>query len=795
MMSLTPTLLAVACVAACCHTAAAAVPVPPALEAEAFDLFQVRLLDGPFKDAQQRDAAWLLEIDADRLLSGFRGEAGLTPKAPKYGGWEARGVAGHSLGHYLSAVSQMYAATGDRRFKDKADYVVGEMAACQEANGNGYVGAIPDGKTMFAQIARGDIRVNNGFDLNGGWVPWYTMHKVMAGLVDATRHAGNERAKDVLVKLADWVGNEIGGLDDKQMQEMLRVEQGGTSESLADVYALTGDAKYLKLAERFTHHAVTDPLAEGEDRLDGLHANTQVPKVIAAARLYALAGDDYYRRVADTFWTSVVRDRTFAQGGNSDHEHFFPPAKTGQNLSDNSAETCNVYNMLKLTGDLFELHPTRAAADYYERALYNQILGSQDPRRGMVTYYQPLRGGGRKTYSSPFDSWWCCTGTGMENHARYGAAVYFHKADALWVNGFLPSVLTWADKGLTLRQETDYPRGETTRLTLALERPTRLALKLRVPAWADAEPALVVNGEPQSPELRDGYATLEREWQDGDAVTWTVPMAVRAEALTGDSTKIALLYGPVTLAADLGDGGRSEASYFEGGGDENADPAAASPEVPVLVGTPADVAAGVVRVEGDRPLTFRTAGSGRPDDVTLRPFADTHFTRYSVYFDTLPDEAAWDARKAGIAAEQDRARRLALRTIDEVRPGEQQPEVDHAYRGERSQTGGLNDGKWRDARDGGFFQYDVRVDPTAANELLVMYWGSDEGNRVFDVVVDGERIATQRLTGERPNEMIQIAYPLPAGLVRGKATVTVRFQAHPDATAGGIFGLRVLRGE
>ena len=793
MIPMKPTLLALACTLALGHaaTAADAPATPPALKAQAFDLSQVRLLDSPFKDAMLRDGKYLLELEPDRLLSGFRSEAGLEPKGKKYGGWESAGVAGQSLGHYLSALSEMYASTGDERFKQRADYVVSQLAECQKANGNGngYVSATPDGKKIYAEVAKGDIRVDGGFDINGGWVPWYTMHKVMAGLFDASQLTGNGQAKQVVVALADWVGREVSGLDEQQMQKMLSVEQGGMSEVLANIGAMTGDDKYLKLAERFTHHAVTDPLAAGKDQLNGLHANTQVPKMVGAARVYTLTGDDYFRRVADTFWDSVVRDRTFAQGGNSAGEHFFPPAKTAAALSPGTAETCNVYNMLKLTKDLFELSPTREGADYYERALYNQILGSQDPRQGMVTYYQGLNPGAYKTYSTPFDSFWCCVGTGMENHAKYGEAIYFHSGNALWVNLFMPSVLTWADKGLTLRQETDYPVSDTTKLTVKLDRPTALAVRLRIPAWVDGKPALKVNGEAADFETDNGYAVVKREWKDGDALEWTVPMAVRAEPVEGSPDMIALLYGPCDLAADLGDAGLTDKSFY--GPNLSGGP---TPDVPVLVGSPAEIAAKVKRVaDADRPLTFRTDGIGRPHDVTLRPFGLTFFTRYAVYFKTLPDEAAWQARQAEIAADQQRRRQVEARTVDAVSPGEQQSEIDHKVSGESTNVGGSAVGNWRDARDGGHFQYEVKVDPATRNDLIVTYWGSDAGGRVFDVLVDGKKLATQTLDGNKPGELFDVTYPIPATLTKGKRAVTVRFHAAPTMSAGGVFGLRVLR--
>ena len=779
--------------------AAAAVPAagdarPPVLRARAFDLSQVRLLDGPFQAAQRRDGEYLLSLDADRLLSGFRSEAGLQPKGEKYGGWEQQGVAGQSLGHYLSAVSMMYAATGDRRFKDRADHIVSELAECQAANGNGYAGAIPGGRRIFDEVKAGKVETE-GFSLNGGWVPWYTMHKLFAGLIDAAQHAGSDRAKMVVVRLADWANDTTANLSDPQMQTMLRAEQGGMSESLANVYAMTGDEKYLKLAERFTHRAVIDPLADGKDQLDGLHANTQVPKLVAAARIYELTGDAYYRDAANEFWTSVVADRTYAQGGNSDHEHFFPPGQSHEHLTAATAETCNVYNMLRLTKELFQLEPSRGAADYYERALFNQILGGVDPRRGMFTYFQSLRPGGFKVYSDPTAAFWCCVGTGMENPARYAEAIYFRSDDALWVNLFVASELAWKDRGVTLRQETQYPDEPTTTLTVGVEKPTRFALKLRVPAWVSGEPKLGVNGEPATPQIADGYATIDREWKDGDKVEWTVPMAVRAETLEGAADLVAFLYGPVTLAGQLGTEGLDEVNWYLGGHDQNKYGTYPAPPVPMLIGGPANLAAKVRKVpDAADPLTFSmpTAQGGQ---VALRPFAETHFVRYTVYWQTFADQAGYDAEKGRLAEVADAVRRLEARTVDLVRIGEQQPEVDHNLQSLRSESGGGGDGHWRDARDGGYFQYDVKVDPDKKNELRASYFGSDGGNRRFDVLANDALLATVSLTADRPGEMIEEVYELPLELTGGRDHVTVRFQAKPGSTAGGVFGLRVVRGE
>ncbi|MGA7732141.1 MAG: glycoside hydrolase family 127 protein, partial [Chloroflexia bacterium] len=453
---------------------------------EPFALGQVQLLEGPFKRAMERNAKYLLSLDPDRLLHNTRNYAGLQPKGALYGGWEARGIAGHTLGHYLTALSQQYAATGDARFRDRIDYIVREMAECQRAYGDGYVGALPPVELQTMRGFReGKVEVEGSFNFKGGaWVPWYTQHKVLAGLKDAWALASNARAKEVTLKLADWVDELTRNLTPEQLQRMLSVEHGGMSETLAEIYALTGDRKYLEASRRFYHEAIMRPLLEGRDKLAGKHANTQIPKVIGEARLYEVAGDEDARKIAEVFYDRVVRHHTYVIGGNSESEHFGLPDKLAARLGPATAETCNTYNMLKLTRHLFGWRPVAEYFDYYERALYNHILGSQEPRRGMFAYFMSLKPGHFKTFSTPEDSFWCCVGSGMENHTKNNDSIYFHDADSLYVNLFIPSRLNWDEKGLTLTQQTAYPRGNRIELRFAPKRSVTLSLKIRSPKWA-----------------------------------------------------------------------------------------------------------------------------------------------------------------------------------------------------------------------------------------------------------------------------------------------------------------------
>ena len=760
---------------------------------QAFSLRDVRLLDGRFKHAQELDLAYLLSLQPDRFLHNFRKNAGLAPKAPIYGGWESQGVAGHILGHYLSALSMMFQATGDARLKQKLDYTISEIALCQAQSSDGYVSGIPDGRAMFA-----DIKAGHGDGALRGWVPWYTMHKLFAGLRDAYVLTGNQTARVSLLKLADWAVDTTRNLDDAGWQTMLSQEHGGMNETLADVYAMTGETKYLDCARHFSHRALLDPMSEGRDTLSGMHANTQIPKVIGFERIYELTGDPKYGDAARFFWKTVTENRSYAIGGNSDHEHFFDPRETKAHLSAETAENCNVYNMLKLTRALNEVAPSETHLRYYERALFNQILSSQDPVKGGFNYLNSLRPGGFKTYSNPETAFWCCVGTGLENHAKYGDSIYFHDANALYVNLFIASKLNWREKGVTLMQNTRFPDADTAQFTISAAKPTKFALKLRQPEWTSGA-KLLVNGKVQKVSGQPGtYETLAREWKNGDTVSWQLPMSLHSEALHDSPSQRALLYGPIVLAGDMGRQGLDKISDYSDS--QTAYSNFPAPEVPVLVSNAnweksAGWTRNLQRVAGP-DLAFEARGlavaaDGQSQNVRLIPFSRAHHIRYNTYWNTYSPRE-WQQQREKIAARAALQREIAARTIDEFRPNEQQSEQDHALKGQNSHAGDFGAAKWRDATEGGFFEFELQTAPPD-NELSVTYWGSDAGNRNFDILVDGQKIATQSLQNNRPDEFFDVVTPIPAVLTQGKKRVTVRFQAHPGASAGGVFGARILR--
>ena len=753
------------------------------LRASPFPLEQVRLLDGPFKEAMLRDKRYLLELEPDRLLHTFRLTAGLPTQARPYGGWEAPAseLRGHSAGHYLTALCLMFASTGDEALKSRVDALVSELAKCQAAMpsqgyGAGFLSAYPE--SFFD-------RVDGGKPV---WAPYYTLHKILAGLLDAYLYCGNKQALEVLENMAAWLKARVDRLGHERQQMALGNEHGGMNEVLANLYAVTGKPEHLALAKAFNHEAIFAPLAKGEDQLNGKHANTQIPKIIGAAREYELTGDLALKDVACSFWKFVALDRSYCIGGHSDGEHFFPIDQFAQHLSPATCETCNTYNMLKLTRHLFAWEPQARLMDFYERALFNQILASQDPLTGMVIYFASLKPGHFKSYSTPDSSFWCCLGTGIENHGKYGDTIYFHGADALYLNLFIASELNWREKGVVVRQETRFPEEDTTRLTLRCEKPVRLALKVRYPAWAADGMTVSVNGNSEAVAGPAGtYVTLDRTWGDKDQVDIRMPMRLRLEALPGASNWVSVLCGPIVLAGELGtEGLENTKPYVKGQLDQQTIPV---PNVPVFVCEAKDLLGRIMPVDG-KPLTFRTQGVGQPQDVSLSPYYRLHHQRLSVYWRLLTAED-WRKREAEIQAEAARRKALEARITDEVKPGEQQPETDHRLKTEDSRAGDFRDRKWRDAQ--GWFSYEVKVAPDTPMTLVCTYWGDDGGARLFDILVDGQVVATQKLANSRPGVFFDEQYDLPEALTRGKEKVTVTFRAAPGHTAGGLFGLMLLK--
>jgi uncharacterized protein len=517
-------------------------PAGISLRVQPFGPREVHLLGNPFQHATDLDRQYLLSFDPNRLLHNFRVNVSLASSIEPLGGWEAPNceLRGHFVGHYLSACALLYASTGDPQLKAKTDAVVAGLAECQAKSASGYLSAFPE--TFFDRLeARQSV-----------WAPYYTIHKILAGLLDAYEYTDNSQALEVARKLGDWVIARNARLSDVQLQAVLGTEHGGMNESLANLYAITGEEKYLTIARRFNHLAVLVPASNQQDKLTGLHANTQIPKFIGAARQYELTGDTKLRAASEFFWSTVVHERSYVTGGTSDNEYFTFKNKLSEALGQKTAECCNAYNLLKLTRHLFCWEPKAEYADYYERTLYNHILASQNPETGMTCHFLPLRAGSQKRYSTPLGGLTCCTGTGIESQAKYTDSIYFHTDDSLFVNLFVASELNWKAKGIQLRQETKYPDESRTRLVFTCEKPTTLNLKVRHPWWATAGIELRVNGEKQSISSQpSSYVVLSRSWKTGDTVEISMPFTLRTEGFRDNPNRVAFIYGPLVLCAEV----------------------------------------------------------------------------------------------------------------------------------------------------------------------------------------------------------------------------------------------------
>ncbi len=756
------------------------IKVKPIIEIEAFsfNLKDVRLLDGsPFKHAMDLDAAYLLKIEPERLLHRFYKNAGLPTKGNIYGGWESDGLSGHTLGHYLSACAMMYASTGDIHFKEKVDFIVLELSQCQQSRKTGYVGAIPNEDSIFGKLARAEIK-SGGFDLNGGWSPWYTVHKVMAGLLDVYMHCDNAQALTILKGMADWTEKTLQNLTPEQLQKMLRCEWGGMNDLLANLYAVTGEKKYLTLSYKFYDDFVMVPLSKKIDPLPGKHSNTNVPKAIGSASQYELTGTETDKTIASFFWETMVNHHSYVIGGNSNYEYCGEADKLNDRLSDNTSESCNTYNMLKLTRHLFSWKPTAALGDYYERAIYNHILSSQNPETGMMTYFVPLRMGTQKTFSDSFNTFTCCVGSGMENHSKYGEGIYYEGKDgSLFVNLFIPSTLAWKSKGIGILQETAYPEKGSTTFSVSCKKEVTFSFKIRKPWWAKNGFTIQINNELVTPSGEEnGFIIVNRKWKNNDKLLLSIPMQVYTESMPDNPNRIAFLYGPLVLAGQLGN--------------TMPDPVYG---VPVLLTENKNINDWIKPVIGE-PLTFETQATGKPFDVKLIPFYKTYKNYYSVYWDYF-NNTQWEVRQEEYEKEKRENSEIESRTIDNFRVGEMQPERDHnLIASEKSYVSDALGVNGREARANHFFSFEMKVDPKAGkgNSLLLTYIGDDK-DRKFDILVNSRKLMTEEWKGGVTGKFYNKEYILPGELIEHAEKITIRIEANYGKTAGRVFGARIIK--
>lgn len=785
-------------------------------------LHRVRLTGGPLKEHQDADIRYLLELEPDRMLAYYRKVAGLTPKAEPYDGWDGggRNLTGHIAGHYLSAISAMYAATGDKRFKDRVDYMVNEFKAVQDKNGDGYVVALENGRKSFGALKNGEIKAA-AFDLNGEWSPWYTLHKTFAGLRDAYRFTGNRTALDVERKFAGWAEGILAGLNEDQIQHMLETEFGGMNEVLVDLYADTGDPRWLKLSYDFEHRVFIEPLQRHQDVLGGTHANTQLPKLLGSAERYAYTRRPEDLMAAAFFYDTVVNHHSFSTGGQGTDEYYGPPDVIGARVEGRTAESCNVYNMLKYSRLMFSMEPDIRYADYQERGLYNHQMASFDPKSGQMCYMVPVGQGVTHEYQDMQHSWTCCVGTGMENHALIGDGLYYENGDRLWVNVYMPSTATWAEKGVRLAMESDFPEGDTAALTLTLDKPREFTVSMRRPYWVGEGFAVTVNGTPvpvESPVVdqqarrsrrtqyheagpESSYVDIRRTWRSGDVVKVTLPKTLRLEPTPDMPQRVALMWGPLVLAGDLGPEPVRTRARGENGELLEQDSARSVPVVPVFVTEEVPVESWVKPVAGETGH-FRTAGVGREPnadgkahDVDLVPFYRLHQRVYATYWDVLTPKV-WEARLAGYVTEAERLKKLDAATVAQVKPVNKASEAQYHFEGGKDVTVQRMSGRLgRASRTG--FSYTLPVEAGHPMALVATYYSADRRTSPasFEVLVDGQKIADQDVPRTDPGRFYDVTYAVPAALVQGKPAVTVKFQSKAGSQVAAIYGLRMVRAD
>lgn len=725
-----------------------------------FSMSDVELLDAYEQNAFSLEVEYLKRLDADKLLKGFCDIAGVESDATKYGGWETSSIQGHTLGHYLTAVSQAYAVCGDVQLKAIADHIVDVLSLCQNSE-TGYLSAIPE--SHYIQIESGNT--------SGTWVPWYTMHKVLSGLIDAYELTGNAKALDVASNLGDWVYSRTSAWSPEMQITVLNVEYGGMNDCLYHLYSLTKSDKHLSAAHSFDEMALFDALYKGEDILNGKHANTTIPKINGALKRYMVLGEgeEYYLQVAANFWQIVINNHTYITGGNSEWEHFGEPHILDAERTNCNCETCNTYNMLKLTRELFKITGDTKYAEYYENTYINAILSSQNPQTGMTTYFQPMATGFFKVYSSETDHFWCCTGSGMENFSKLNDSIYFKDADSIYISRYTSSKVNWAEKGISITQTAELPN-----VKLVISGNANAKIMLRVPDWCVDEPIVSVNGEKVKAKANDSFICLDGNWSDGDVIELTLPIGVLVYGLPDNENVVAFKYGPWVLSANLGN---KDMLTTTTGVDVT---------IPLLDASISDILViqdGSVDkwfdniennlVKDENSLNFTLKGTNQ--QLTFSPHYMQHQNRYGIYFRLADSDTK--------IAENDADKYIV---VDSLPVGNDQYEFSHNLKADLSNSGNFKGFMFRDAVPNGYFSYDMAVDNTATNYLAVKYYSGDVG-RAFDIYIDDVLFEQVTLQDPEPNGFYDVYYPITANMVENKQTITVTFKSTDNSYAGGIF--------
>lgn len=728
-------------------------------KAKQFDMKDVKVLSGEFKNAMDENFNYLIGMGAGRLLHNFRLNAGLPSNAKPLGGWEEPKVElrGHFTGHFLSACALMYSSTGDKRFIAKVDSLVNGLAECQnKLNRGGYLSAYPE---EFID------RVETGKPV---WAPYYTLHKIFVGLIDVYTHMGNKKALEIAENMGMWVKSRTDKLTEAQIQKMLRIEFGGMNDMFYNLYAATGKEVYKTLAKRFEDKFVMDPLSNHEDKLKGLHVNTQIPKVIGAARAYELTGDKYYETIAKYFWKEITDARMYATGGTSNFEYWrAEPYHLFDQLSSDDHENCCTYNMLKLTGHLFALDPKPEYADYYERALLNGIMGTQHPNiGGAFMYYVSMLPGTWRVFCEPEYSYVCCSGTGIESFSKFGDNIYYYNDNSLFVNLFIASELNWKSRNLTLTQKTNFPDEQGTLLTLKLKQPSEFTLNLRVPYWAEKGYTVKINGVVQNVTAStSSYLQIKRNWKNGDKIEISFPFELHINRMPDYPNRGAIMYGPVVLAGKMGTKQMNDAMKNGMGGEDIEKLSKEAPAMPVpkFVTDENELAKWIIQVKG-KSLTFKTANAGIPEEVTLIPFYRLSGERYSVYFDIYSKDEWKKFTEQKI--------KIPAGAIDKFVFGDKFSNDEHNYQAWIAEKGEQEGRKWVKSRQ--WFRFDINVLPDKPVILRNTYYG-DESNAEFYLSIDGNKIPTNKIE-KHGNEFYTVDYELPFEMTKGKERIGIQFK-------------------
>lgn len=765
-----------------------------------FPLGDITLLDGPLKHARDLNVQVLLKYDCDRMLAPYRKEAGLQPRKPSYPNWD--GLDGHVGGHYLSALA-INAATGNEECRKRMEYMISELQLVLDANNqrheawcHNYIGGVPNSAKMWTAFSKGDFGPYFGI-----WAPFYNIHKMYAGLRDAWLYCGNEQAKNLFLKFCDWAVDITRDLNDGQMEKMLGNEHGGMNEVLADAYAITGEQKYLDCARRFSHRMLLVPLENGKDCLDNMHANTQIPKVIGYQRIAELAHDVQYHNASEYFWEIVTRQRSLAFGGNSRREHFPTKENCIDYINDiDGPESCNTYNMLKLTENLNRVKPDGMYGDFYETAMFNHILSAQHPQHGGYVYFTSARPRHYRNYSAPNEAMWCCVGTGMEDHGKYGQFVWTHdkgvkaEDDALYVNLFVASELNWKNRKMVIRQQTAFPYAETSVVEVAKGKGTFI-LKVRKPSWCENFTVKGVGFDADSYE-ENGFVCMKRKWKKGDQVKISMPMHAYIKPMINVPQYVAIMYGPILLGMKTGtEDMRSLIADDSRFGQYAGGKKLALDEAPILLPKHLDDIAKNLKPVPAKPLHFKLATHMENTiDGELQPFFEIHDSRYMMYWLAL-GENDYKAYMQKLADEEKARQALEARTVDKVNPGEQQPETDHRMETDDSNKGNTEGIFFRDAKDGHYFSYLMQTKGETNLSLQLKFWGQDEWRTSeFDIYVNDKLLCSVNNSHRwRTTQFKTVDYAIPSEFVKGKKEIRVKFVAHKGKQVGQIYGVRLVK--